>query len=120
MKNINYKYVSLMLAFVLIVTYSWHWNDIFFHKNNEMKMSMGNVMGEMLSNMKGESGTELEKTFLREMIAHHEGAVIMSRELLKDKSISNPELIRFANDIITNQSKEIEMQEGWLEKWYAK
>lgn len=122
MKKINYKYVSLVLAFVLIVTYSWHWNDIFFHQNNKMNMdmsmnmSMDGMMMDMLAGMKGKAGAELEKVFLQEMITHHQGAVNMARELLKDKTVK-PELAKFANDIITNQSKEIEMQKDWLKKY---
>ena len=122
MKKINYKYVSLVLAFILIVTYSWHWNDIFFHQNNKMNMdmpmnmSMVDMMMDMLAGMKGRAGTELEKVFLQEMITHHQGAVNMARELLKDKTV-RPELVKFANDIITNQSKEIEMQKEWLKKY---
>ena len=122
MKKINYKYVSLVLAFILIVTYSWHWNDIFFHQNNKMNMdmpmnmSLDDMMMDMLAGMKGRAGTELEKVFLQEMITHHQGAVNMARELLKDKTV-RPELVKFANDIITNQSKEIEMQKEWLKKY---
>ena len=144
MKNINYKYVSLVLGFVLAVTYSWHWNDIFFHKNNDMKMdkgmsmgsmhqmadgsmmvsgdstmksdmSMDSMMTSMLANMKGRTGKDLEKVFLEEMIVHHQGAVDMARELLKGTRDSR--LIKFANDIISAQSKEIEMQREWLKSY---
>ena len=130
--------MTVVLVVILAITYSLHWNDIFFHKNNEMKMdkgmnmdsmhkmsdgsmmksdmSMDSMMMDMLAGMKGKTGTELEKTFLQEMITHHQGAVDMARELLKDKTV-RPELVKFANDIITNQSKEIEMQKEWLKKY---
>lgn len=147
MKIMNYKYVSLVLAFVLIVTYSWNWNDIFSHSNNtdntkmsdtmmknsmhkmpngemmmdmngmKKEMSMDNMMMDMLAGMKGKTGVELEKVFLQEMIVHHQGAVDMARELLKDSTIK-PELVKFANDIITAQTKEIEMQKTWLSTWF--
>ena len=145
--KINYKYITIILALALIVTYSWHWNDIFFHKNNEMKMDMGmnsmhkmqgggmmnmsdmqsnsmqkdmsmdSMMADMLANMKGKTGTELEKTFLQDMIIHHQGAVDMSTALLKDKSV-RPELAKFANDIISAQTSEISMQKKWLKDWF--
>ena len=161
MKNINYKYVSLVLGFVLVVTYAWSWNCIFsnnsmsgmnmnmsdhmqmmqkdmvmgadgkMYKSSDMVTSdgqednmnmqntnMGGMMMNMLANMKGKSGADLEKAFLTEMIKHHQGAVDMARELLKDKSI-RPELAKFANDIITAQSKEILMQKSWLKSWYG-
>ena len=145
--KINYKYTTIILTLALIVTYSWHWNDIFFHKNNEMKMgmemnsmhkmpgggmmnmsdmqgegmqkdmSMDSMMTDMLANMKGKTGTELEKTFLQDMIIHHQGAVDMSTALLKDKSV-RPELAKFANDIISAQTSEISMQKKWLKDWF--
>lgn len=79
-------------------------------------MDMGQAMVGMTAGMKGKAGAELEETFLREMIVHHQGAVDMSRELLKGNP--RPELAKFANDIIKLQTQEIEMQKQWLEQWY--
>ena len=145
--KINYKYTTIILTLALIVTYSWHWNDILFHKNNEMKMGIGmnsmhkmqgggmmnmsdmqgegmqkdmnmnSMMTDMLANMKSKTGTELEKIFLQDMIIHHQGAVDMSIELLKDKSV-RPELAKFASDIISAQTSEISMQKKWLKDWF--
>ncbi len=144
MQNINYKYVSLALAFVLVVTYSWHWDGIFnsksqmsgdmnmagmMHKmpNGEMMMNDGSMMKkdmgmdsmmmDMLAGMKGKTGKDLEKVFLQEMIVHHQGAVDMAAELLKDKTVTNPELVKFAQSIITNQNREIELQKTWLKAY---
>ncbi len=57
MKNINYKIVSIVLATILLVTYVWHWETIFFHSKNDMEMSgmdmKGSHMmpnGQMMSN----------------------------------------------------------------------
>ena len=143
--KINYKYTTIALAVALIVTYSWHWNDIFTHGNktvsmngmgmmHQMKdgsmmmkdgtmiknteMSMDSMMMDMLANMKGKKGVELEKVFLRDMIVHHQGAVDMAKELLKDTTI-RPELAKFAQDIIIAQAGEISMQKKWLKDWYG-
>ena len=143
--KINYKYPTIVLSLLLIITYAWHWNDIFDHegatihkqntqmmhqmpdgsmmmnngammKNNQM--SMDAMMMDMLAGMKGKSGRELEKVFLQEMVVHHQGAVDMATELLKDTTIK-PELAKFAQDIITAQTREISMQKKWLKDWYG-
>ena len=62
MKNINYKIVTLVLSGILIVTYTWHWEDIFNHDNNMsgMKMDMSNKKtGHM---MKMQDGSMMEMT----------------------------------------------------------
>lgn len=55
MKNINYKIVTLILSGILIVTYAWHWEDVFNHKNKEgmsdMKMSGINMGNKKSSHM---------------------------------------------------------------------
>ncbi len=79
-------------------------------------MGMESMMMDMTARLKGKAGAELEKTFLEDMIVHHQGAVDMSKELLK--GTNKPELIEFANAIITAQSSEIEMQKRWLKEWY--
>ena len=146
--KINYKYTTIALILALIVTYSWHWNAIFSRQNDGMKMdksmnmgsmhkmadgsmmgndgmtmgntqmSMDSMMMDMLAGMKGRSGTELEKVFLQEMVAHHQGAVDMANELLKDKTI-RPELAKFARDIVSAQTGEISMQKKWLKDWFS-
>ncbi len=131
--NTNYKYTTIVLSILLIVTYTWHWNDIFNHENkNTAQMmhqmpngetmmggeSMDSMMMDMLSGMRGKSGIELEKVFLTEMIVHHQGAVDMANELLKDKTIRQ-ELATFAKDIINAQTDEIAMQKRWLKNWFG-
>jgi uncharacterized protein (DUF305 family) len=83
--------------------------------NNDSSMSMDRMMDDMSASLRGKSGKDLEKTFLQEMIVHHQGAVDMAKELLK--GTTNPDLVKFANDIITVQSKEIEMQKQWLKNY---
>jgi uncharacterized protein (DUF305 family) len=84
----------------------------------DMDGSMEGMMMDMTARLQGKTGPELEKIFLEDMIVHHQGAVDMAKVLLK--GTDKPELIQFANDIISLQSKEIEMQKGWLAKWFPK
>lgn len=77
---------------------------------------MDSMMDDMTANMKGKSGKELEKAFLSDMIPHHQGAVDMAKLLLQDKSI-RPELVKFANAIISAQENEIGQMKEWLKKY---
>ena len=52
--------------------------------------------------------------FAKAMIPHHEGAVAMANELLKNGK--DPELKKMAEDIIAAQNKEIKFLYGWLAK----
>lgn len=61
--KINYKIITIILAGILLITYSWHWRDIFFHdsyteKHNTSTNMQSNKMsgmhmmpnGQMMSN----------------------------------------------------------------------
>ena len=79
-----------------------------------MNMGMGmNQMSSLLATLRGE---EFDKTFINLMIDHHQGAIDMAELVLSNSE--RPELKNLANDIISAQSKEIEMMKGWLESWY--
>jgi hypothetical protein len=54
-----------------------------------------------------------DRDFLAQMIPHHEGAVDMSKVLLKDGV--RPEVRRLAQEIIVHQQGEIEMMRRWVE-----
>lgn len=55
--------------------------------------------------------------FLDTMSAHHKAAVEMAEVVLKKSS--NEELKNFAQNIITDQNKEIGQMKDWREKWFA-
>ncbi len=54
-----------------------------------------------------------DRDFLAQMIPHHEGAIDMSKVLLKDGV--RPEVRRLAQEIIAHQQGEIEMMRRWVE-----
>ena len=54
--------------------------------------------------------------FIDTMSAHHKGAVEMAEVALKKSS--NEELKKFAQNIITDQNKEIAQMKDWREKWF--
>lgn len=81
-----------------------------------MAMDMDSMMEGMLANMRGKSGAELEKAFIADMIPHHQGAVDMAKLLLQDKTV-RPELVKFANEIITAQEQEIGQMKEWQKSY---
>ena len=57
-----------------------------------------------------------EKQFLKEMMLHHESAIIMAQQALLIKGI-RPEVKALANNIISAQTTEIRMMKDWIAAW---
>lgn len=79
-------------------------------------MQMSGMMDDMTSGLSGKIGDEFDQAFLDEMIVHHQGAIDMAKMVLV--ASKRPELIQLANDIITAQTKEIQMMSAWKELWF--
>lgn len=70
--------------------------------------SMSGMMGdEDMAKLEAAQGTEAAKLFLTQMIAHHEGAIMMAKTETTDGK--NAEAVQLSKDIVTSQ--EAEMQE---------
>jgi uncharacterized protein (DUF305 family) len=76
-----------------------------------MNMSM-NQMSNLLATLDGD---KFDQEFLTRMIDHHQGAIDMAQLVIKKSD--RPELIQLANDIISAQTKEIEMMQKWQKEW---
>ncbi|MES2224101.1 MAG: DUF305 domain-containing protein [Patescibacteria group bacterium] len=83
---------------------------------NNVGMGMDSMMRGMTASLEGKTGDAFDKEFLAQMIVHHEGAVVMAKQVLATSK--RPELIKLANDIIAAQTKEIEMMKGWQSQWF--
>lgn len=57
-----------------------------------------------------------EFDYLTKMIPHHEEAVATARTLLA--GTKRPEMVDFANTIITTQTQQIDQMKAWLAQWY--
>lgn len=66
--------------------------------------------------LEGKTGDAFDQAFLKEMIVHHEGAVVMAQQVLATSK--RPELIKLANDIISAQTKEIAQMKEWQKAWF--
>ncbi len=77
--------------------------------------------GEMMGNggmMRGMMGADTsDRMFLRMMIPHHQLAIDMSEDALKNSE--HKELKVLAQEIIDGQSAEITEMEGYLYEWYG-
>jgi uncharacterized protein (DUF305 family) len=67
----------------------------------------------MMRDLSALSGTALDRAFLEDMIAHHEGAIAMAKSA--QPYIERPVLAMLAEDIITTQQAEIEIIKRLLE-----
>lgn len=59
------------------------------------------------------SGTSFDQEFIRQMIPHHEMAIMMA-EMLR-AGTTRPEMKQLAENIISSQSSEIQTMRGWLQ-----
>ena len=75
------------------------------------------AMDDMMGGLAGKTGDEMDKTFLDEMIVHHEGAVEMANMLLA--STKRLELKEMGTNIISAQTEEIEMMQKWRSEWFG-
>lgn len=83
---------------------------------NNISMDMESIMDEMTRGLQDKTGDIFDKEFLIEMIIHHKGAVEMAKSVLATSK--RPELIQLANDIISTQTKEIEVMQNWQKIWF--
>lgn len=88
--------------------------------------NMANMAGHDNSNMSGmmemRSSPDADKQpydlqFIDTMTHHHQGALDMAKMAVA--KTTNPELKKFAQDIIDDQSREIAQFKEWRDKWYA-
>ena len=123
-KNIIIGLLAISLAFNLYQFTTNKSSNMMGNMNGMHSMGGGSMMmghgsmtmDNMVNDLKGKTGKDLEKDFIAGMIPHHQGAVDMAKLLLQDKTVS-PQLQKFAQDIITAQESEIGMMNLWLKSY---
>ncbi|MBL8158067.1 DUF305 domain-containing protein [bacterium] len=85
---------------------------------------MGTEHGMHMDGMTGDndelrsvSDAQFDREFIDQMIPHHEMAVMMASML--ESSTARDEMRTLADNIITSQSREIEMMRIWRTSWYG-
>lgn len=75
--------------------------------------------GGMNHNMDvGPADANYDLRFLDSMIPHHQGALVMAKEVLAKSK--RPELVKLAKGIISDQNKEIKQMKQLRKQWYPK
>lgn len=75
----------------------------------------GMASPEQMKALAAAKGVEFDRQFLTLMIAHHDGALTMAKDLLKEPgSAADPVLFQFISDIETEQKGEIERMDKLL------
>lgn len=83
--------------------------------------NVGNHMMRM-EGMEGDltrlqQASDFDEEFLRQMIVHHEMAVMMAQML--ESGTQRPEMKQLASAIISSQTREIEMMRSWSASWFG-
>lgn len=85
------------------------------HTASSEPMSMDSMMMDMNASLKGKTGEEFDKEFIDEMIIHHQGAIDMANLALTNAE--HEEIKTLSQEIITAQTKEIELMKNWQKQW---
>ena len=72
-------------------------------------------MDGMIEALEGKAGDDFDREFTRLMIEHHQGAIDMAQ--LVKQNAKHQEIKDLAVDIISAQTKEIEMMRDWQKTW---
>ena len=91
---------------------AWH-----AEMGHSMAMSEDQMKAMRMDMDLGTADPEFDKRFIDAMIPHHEGAVVMAKEVLKKSK--RPEVLRLAQEIIASQQVEIDQMKQWRKTWYS-
>lgn len=93
--------------------YTQWYGEIPSDKNSGHMMHMDGMEGDLEGL---QNAWNFDQEFLRQMIVHHEMAVMMAEMLLS--GTERPEMKELADQIITSQTREIDMMRSWGDSWF--
>ena len=81
--------------------------------------AMGHEEGSSMSTstLSTKRDDDFDKAFISEMIVHHEGAVALAN--LAKQYAKHDEIKKMADDIISAQTREIDVMRQWNKDWYG-
>lgn len=83
--------------------------------NMEMPGMTDSMRGMDMKALNAATGNDFDVMFLEQMIPHHDGAVVMSRDGLG--KLEHAEIKTLANQIITSQQREVAQMNSWRKAW---
>jgi uncharacterized protein (DUF305 family) len=85
--------------------------------HESMALMPGMLTSEQMEALRKAKGEEFDSLFLKGMIQHHDGALIMVKELFDTAGAGqDAELFNFATDVDSGQRAEIRIMQNMLEK----
>ena len=63
-------------------------------------------------------GAAFDRAFIDAMVPHHESAIEMARAA-KEAGLSQPDLVKVADDILATQQDEIDQMKDWRGEWFG-
>ena len=111
--NINNVWMTLMMVTPMALVMLFAMRSMFPSRNRNLLLIAGAVIvfGISYYGMRAQVGVD-DKQFLRSMIPHHSGAILMCQEA----SLRDPEIQALCREIVDSQQKEIAQMRGILER----
>lgn len=109
--NLNMFYMTLMMVAPMVVLMTLAMRDMFPSKRLNTVLLVGSALAFFGSFALIRTQTTIDDTaFLRSMIPHHSGAILMCEQA----SLSDPEVVTLCDEIIQSQREEIAQMEDML------
>lgn len=87
------------------------------HSNHTTMMMPGMLSDKQMEALRTTKGAEFDRLFLKGMIQHHEGALVMVKDLFSTAGAGqDAEIFNFASDVDTGQRGEIKIMQEMLNK----
>jgi uncharacterized protein (DUF305 family) len=87
------------------------------HSTHLMALMPGMLSAEEMDALRNAKGAEFDRLFLTGMIQHHNGALVMVKDLFDTPGAGqDAELFNFATDVDSGQRAEIRIMQSMLDK----
>ena len=87
------------------------------HSSHDVHLMPGMLTPKQMEKLKNAKGAEFDRLFLKGMIQHHEGALVMVKDLFETAGTGqDAEVFNFASDVDSGQKGEIRIMQSMLDK----